>query len=106
MFSTDNLPAGYIVQEVFGIIQYTGVVEISKKGLLRSMFEKNRNEYQEIIDNFVSNAPDESNAILGVQISTSTQQFNNGVFHYITYLGTPAVIGPDDKYLEPETDLE
>ena len=54
--------------------------------------ERNRNEYQEVIDSFVESAPPEANAILGVQISTSTQHFSNGTFMYITYIGTPAII--------------
>ncbi|TMP72553.1 hypothetical protein [Pseudoalteromonas sp. S1608] len=92
MFTTDNLPEGFIVKETFGIIQYTGTVEVSHKGLLRGMLERNKNEYQDVIDAFVNSAPRESNAILGVQISTSSQQFSNGTFLYVTYIGTPAII--------------
>lgn len=51
-----------------------------------------KNEYQEVIDSFADSAPDEANAILGVQIATSSQQFSNGTFLYVTYIGTPAII--------------
>ncbi len=92
LFTTENLPDGVIVKEVFGMVQVTGTVEVSKKGAIRGFLDRNKNEYQEIIDSFVSSAPSEANAILGVQISTSSQSFNNGTFLYITYIGTPAVI--------------
>ena len=92
MFTTENLPENIVVKEVFGMIQITGTVEVSNKGLIRGLMQRSRNEYQEVIDSFIDSAPDESNAILGVQISTSSQQFNNGTFLYITYIGTPAII--------------
>jgi uncharacterized protein YbjQ (UPF0145 family) len=92
LFTTENLPAGLLVKEVFGMIQVTGTVEVSNKGMIRGLLERKRNEYQEVIDSFVNSAPSEANAILGVQISTSSQQFSNGTFLYITYIGTPAVI--------------
>jgi len=85
IFTTDNLPEGTIVKEVFGIIQVTGTIEVSKKGMIRGIIEGKRNEYQEVIDSFVNSAPAEANAILGVQISTSSQQFGNGTFLYATY---------------------
>lgn len=56
------------------------------------MIEGEKNEYQEAIDAFVNNCPNEANAVLGVKISTSSQQFNNGTFIYVTYIGTPAII--------------
>lgn len=93
LFSTDQMPVGMEVKQIYSMIQVTGTVEISNKGLLRGLMERNRNEYQEILDRFISFAPDEANAIIGVQISTSAQAFNNGSFLYVTYIGTPAIIG-------------
>lgn len=92
LFTTENLPEGCIVKETFGMIQVTGTVEVSNKGIIRGMLQRNKNEYQEVIDSFVDSAPDEANAILGVQIATSSQQFSNGTFLYVTYIGTPAII--------------
>lgn len=92
ILTTDVLPDGVVVKEVFSMIQLTGTVEVSSKGLIRGLLEKNKNEYQEIIDSFVRSAPTEANAIIGVQISTSAQSFNNGTFLYVTYIGTPAVL--------------
>lgn len=92
LFTTDNLPEDIVVKEVFGLIQVTGTVEVSNKGMIRGLLQRNKNEYQEVIDSFVNSAPSESNAILGVQISTSAQSFSNGTFLYVTYIGTPAII--------------
>jgi len=93
LFSTDQMPSGMEVKQIFSMIQVTGTIEISKKGLLRGIFEKNKNEYQEVMDNLINNAPDEANAIIGVQVSTAAQAFGNGSFLYVTYIGTPAIIG-------------
>ncbi|MFY8325435.1 hypothetical protein [Pseudoalteromonas sp. ZZD1] len=92
LFTTENLPDGLIVKETFGMIQVTGTVEVSNKGIIRGMLQRNKNEYQEVIDSFVDSAPYEANAILGVQIATSSQQFSNGTFLYVTYIGTPAIV--------------
>ncbi len=92
LFTTDNLPEGIVVKEVFGMIQVTGSVEVSKKSMIRGLLDRKKNEYQDVIDAFVDSAPTETNAILGVQISTSSQSFSNGIFLYVTYIGTPAII--------------
>lgn len=94
LFSTDQMPAGMEIKTLFNMVQYGGQVEISNKGLIRSIIEKNKKgEYQDIYDTFISLAPDEANAIIGVQIVTAAQGFNNGAFLYVTYFGTPAIIG-------------
>lgn len=81
-----------VVKEIFGMVQFTGAVEISDKGLIRGFFERNKNEYQEVINFFIDSAPSEANAILGVQISTSSQAFGKSAFMHVTYVGTPAII--------------
>lgn len=64
-------------------------IEISHKGLVRGLIERNRNEYTEALAYFMSLAPKEANAIIGVQLSTSTQTFSNGTFLFMTFVGTP-----------------
>ena len=86
------MPAGMKVKQIYPMIQFTDTVEISNKGLIRGLRERDKNEYQEIMDRFISYAPQEANAIIGVQISTAAQSFNNGSFLYVTYIGTPAII--------------
>ncbi|MDO6525424.1 hypothetical protein Q4519_06975 [Motilimonas sp. 1_MG-2023] len=92
LFTTENLPENCVVKETFRMIQVTGTVEVSSKNIIRGILERKKNEYQEVIDSFIACAPSETNAILGVQISTTAQQFSNGTFLYITYIGTPAII--------------
>lgn len=93
LFTTDKLPDNKTIKEIFSIVQYTGAVEVSNKGIIRGYLEKNRNEYQEVMDAFINSAPTEANAIIGVQVSTTSQSFKNGTFLYLTYTGTPAIIG-------------
>ena len=93
LFSTDQMPVGMEVKKIFSMIQVGGAVKISEKGIIEAVFGKKKNEYQEILDRLVSYAPNEANAIIGVQISTAAQGFNHGSFLYVTYIGTPAIIG-------------
>lgn len=66
-------------------------IEISDKGLMRGIMDRNKNEYNEAIEYFKRLAPREANAIIGVQISTSAQNFSNGTFLYLTIAGTPVL---------------
>lgn len=92
LLTTDKLPAGMAVAEVFNMVQFTGTVEISERGVVVGLFERKRTEYQDIIDAFSASAPHEANAIMGVQVSTSTQAFSDTTYLYITYVGTPVVL--------------
>ena len=93
LFTTDTVPVGMEIKKMYPMTQFTGRIEISNKGLFRAVMDKNRNEYQEIMESFARHAPVEANAIIGVQISTSAQKLDDGTFLYVTYIGTPAVIG-------------
>jgi regulator of nucleoside diphosphate kinase len=93
LFSTDQMPSGMEVKKSYSMVQVTGTVEISNKGLIRGILERNNNEYQKVMNQLISFAPSEANAIIGVQISTAVQNFNNSSFLYISYIGTPAIIG-------------
>lgn len=89
LLTVPNLPDGCVVNQAFSMILANKIIEISGKGIIRGMLEKNRNEYTEALEYFIGLAPKEANAIIGVQISSSTQQFSNGVFLYLTIVGTP-----------------
>ena len=91
LLTTSSLPEGFIFKEAFSMILINKTIEVSNKGIIRGLMEKSRNEYQEALDFLVSQAPEEANAIIGIQISTSTQQFSNGTFLYLTAIGTPVV---------------
>ena len=87
----DNLPNNYKIETIFPMIQSTSQIQISKKGIFQAIFERNKNEYQEAHDQFVKYAPSEANAIIGVKVSTATQQFKDKTLLYITYIGTPII---------------
>lgn len=91
LLTVPSLPEGCTVTQAFSMILANKTIEISNKGLIRGALERNRNEYEEAIEFFKGLAPSEANAIIGVQISSSTQQFSNGTFLYLTMVGTPVI---------------
>lgn len=91
--TTDRFPTGMEIKAVYGMIQVTGSIEISKKGVIRQLKDRKRDYYQELLDQFAAAAHEEANAIIGVQLSTAVAAFNNGTFLMMTYTGTPALIG-------------
>ena len=92
MFTTHVLPEGVRLLNLYHMVQITQPIEISSKGLVRSMMEKPSNGYQDAIDALAAAAPKEANAIIGIQVATSTQTFSNATFLYLTYIGTPALV--------------
>lgn len=97
IYNTDKLPSGMEIKDLFPMIHSTSMIEISKKNLFKRIRDRNRDEFQEGIEIFKSLAPVEANAIINVQISSTSQRFDNGTFLYIIYLGTPAIIGIQEK---------
>ena len=93
LLTTQTLPQGFVVKEAYTMILANKTIEISNKGIVRGHLERNRNEYDEAIEFFKSLAPREANAIIGVQVSTSAQNFSNGTFLYMTIVGTPVLYG-------------
>ena len=91
LLTTDVLPPNYEIAEMFSMVQITKTIEVSSKGLIRGFLERNRNEYQEALDYLAECSPAEANAIIGIKATSSTQQFNNGTFMYLTYIGTPII---------------
>lgn len=92
LLTSEHLPAGKAIAEVYSMVQFTGTVEISERGVVVGLFERKRTEYEDIIAHFSASAPSEANAILGVQVSTATQAFGELTYLYITYIGTPVLL--------------
>lgn len=92
VLSTNVLPDDFELIEIHGFIEYTHRVEISDKGFMRNLTERNRNEHQEAYDNFIEASGTQGNVIFDVKISTAVAQFNNGTFLYKTYYGTVATV--------------
>ena len=89
LMTTETLPQGLVITKSYSMIFFNGQIEISAKGLIRGLIERNRNEYQETLNQFASLAPHEANAIIGIQVSSAIQQYKNGTFQYLTFVGTP-----------------
>ncbi|MBY0241761.1 MAG: hypothetical protein K2X55_20855 [Burkholderiaceae bacterium] len=88
ILTTDTHPQGLQPQATYSMVLVNKAIEISNKGI-RGLFEKQVNEYDEALSFLAQNCPDEANAIIGVKISTTAQQFSNGTFLYMTIVGTP-----------------
>ena|SRR5690554_1510121 len=89
LLSTETLPENCEITEMYSMVQVTRAVEVSKKGLMRGFMERDRNEYQEAIDQLAAAAPSDANAVIGIKVSSSAQNFSNGTYLYLTYIGTP-----------------
>ena len=92
VLTTDSIPFGVTIKEVWGLIETTSAIEISNKGFIRSIVESKRNEHQEAFDTFViavRNGYPQANFVIGTKVSTAVGSFKNGTFLYITYIGTP-----------------
>ena len=87
--TTDEIPIPNVIEKFWSMVEYTGIIEISNKDIFRTLFEKNKNEHQTVYEGFLNHIPQEANGVIGIKVSTSTQQFTDGTFLYITYIGTP-----------------
>jgi uncharacterized protein YbjQ (UPF0145 family) len=84
----DQPPPGHRIETSFGLVEITCPIQISNKGIIKGLLERNRNEHQEAVDQLQNSAPEGANAILGVRVTSATQQFGKDVFLYLTYIGT------------------
>lgn len=97
LLTTDKLPEGYVIKEAFSMLLMNKTIEISNKGLVRGLLERDRNEYNEALELLESQAPEGANAIIGITVSTTTQQFTDGTFLYMTIVGTPVLCEKSDN---------
>lgn len=95
----DILPDDIKIDYIIGIIESTYPIEISNKGFIRSITERNKNEHTEAYSQFVNYASkvkgpngEYPNLLYGVRISSSIGSFNNGTFLYLTYCATTAIV--------------
>lgn len=88
---TTSLPAHLKLVKSFPMIWSVSQVEISNKGLLKKVLQGAGNEYQEAFDALNGQVPAEANAVVGIQVSTTSQEFSNGTFLYVTLIGTPVL---------------
>ncbi len=89
LLSTETLPANCEIKVMYSMVQFTRAIEVSKKRVIRSFLDRNKNEYQEALDQLATCAPSDANAIIGIKATSSTQQFSDGTYMFLTYIGTP-----------------
>ena len=92
ILTTDLLPKNLEVTNIFSMVEATSRIQVNHKGLIKGFMDRNKDEHQEAYDRLIASAPKGANAIIGVKTSTSVQQFTDGTFLFITYIGTPATI--------------
>ena len=90
LYSTNGLPPEAKVRQVFDMIVHTGT--ISLKGVKPGDSIDDRS--QSVRKAFEEMAPEEANAVIGVQITTSVVLYDigGGGQYYMTWCGNPAVI--------------
>lgn len=87
LLSTDILPEGFNVREVFSMVQLTMPIEVL------GARDKSRNKYQEALDRLQNLAPQNANAIIGIKATTCAQQVGDTTVMFLTYIGTPIRYG-------------
>ena len=89
LFCSNTLPAGTRIRQTFDMIVHTGEVSLTScgTGTIDERSEAVRRE-------FIALAPEEANAVLGVQVATDVVLYDigGGGALYLTYLGNPAII--------------
>jgi regulator of nucleoside diphosphate kinase len=90
LLTVPTLPENCVVETAYSLVYANHRIEISNKGFLRNLIEpKNTDEFAVAFELLAKFAPPEANAIIGIQVSTSTQHFSDGTFMYLTLVGTP-----------------
>lgn len=94
ILTTEAMPVGLEVAQVFAMIEVTAPIRISAKGLIESLIaRKDGNQHQGTIDAFEAQARlnyPTANMIIGVKVTSAVFQAQNGTFLYLTYIGNPA----------------
>lgn len=89
LLTTDHIPGEHEITFAYSMIEITYRTQISQKGIIKAFLDRNRNEHQEALDLLARQAPANANAIVGIKVSSATQNFGNEAFLYLTYIGTP-----------------
>jgi len=75
LLTTDRLPEGMAIAEVYNMIQYTGTIEVSERGVVVGLYERKRADHQDIIDNFSACAPSDAYFCLTSFAALNTSSF-------------------------------
>jgi hypothetical protein len=112
LLTTSSLPDGLfikqafsivLVQETFGVPSRRKPSDVSLKmdlrfykadsveELTRIKLEEHQKQYQDVFNSLASQAPQEANAIIGIQIATSILNSSEETCLILTAIGTPIV---------------
>ncbi|MEQ1601329.1 MAG: hypothetical protein HOP04_01695 [Methylophilaceae bacterium] len=94
LITTPALPEGLVVKKAWSLVSVTQAIQISRKTVAQSLGglftgTNDRDEFKEALRDLAAKAPAQANAITGIQSSSTSQQFANGTFLYLTLIGTP-----------------
>ena len=86
IISTGELPVGMEINEIYPMVQATGSFEFRPgRNTEELMLEKIKEE-------LINKSPEEANAIIGVKVTTTANNYPGGSTIFATYIGTPAII--------------
>ena len=89
VYCAGTLPSGVQVRRVFDMIVHTGMVDLhgGARGSIDDRSEAVRRE-------FVAMAPEEANAVIGVQVASDVVLYDigGGGAMYLTFAGNPAIL--------------
>lgn len=88
---TTPLPLGYRLMQNLGVISVTTPIQITQKGIIQSIVERNRNEWSEAYDAFMAAAPSGTTIIFGMQVATAAVVLGTRAFLSVTMTGTAAI---------------
>src|SRR5581483_4434482 len=95
MIYTVECPQGYKIVETYPAVETTTLVEVSERGTLRKLLERDGPDHQDAMDALRRASPSGANAVVGTRISTAIAVDGRGTIHLsITYLGTPVTLDP------------
>jgi uncharacterized protein YbjQ (UPF0145 family) len=97
MTTTENLPDGFSLKEIFPLIFVTAPITLSGKSPIRLMKEfvkGGENEYETAFALLEAQAPEGANAIVGIRHSTCIGVIEKQVVMQLTLIGTPVFAAP------------
>lgn len=96
MITTTSLPDGMVLKDVYPLVFCMTPIQVSGKRVVQTVkefFVDPGNPYEQAFENLQSQAPQEANAIIGIQMSTCSITVGREVIMQISLIGTPAVVG-------------
>ena len=88
----ETLPHNRVIEDSYPMLEIGYMIRLTNKKLFQKSINGEVSNREEALNDFISKAPKEANAIIGIRISLATQSFNDANFMYIVYSGTPVRI--------------